>query len=295
MEPSCAVADTPTPAPTATALRRALRMLLRPLVRLLLAHQVTYPALARILKEVYVDVAERDFALPDKAQTDSRVSLLTGIHRKEVHRLRSEGPAPEQVPGSVWLGAQVVARWLAYEEFADSDGHPLPLPRQGDHPGAPSFERLVASVSTDIRPRAVLDEWLRLGIAHLDAADRVCLNTESFVPDQGFEEKAYYFGRSLRDHIEAGARNLQGEGRYLDRSVYYAHLSETSRRELVALAERLAMDALLVVNRRALELQQADAGREDAGARIDFGAFVFHDDAGAQADAGPDDAERAGA
>jgi len=33
-------------------------------------------------------VAERDFALSFKQPTDSRISLLTGIHRKEVARLR---------------------------------------------------------------------------------------------------------------------------------------------------------------------------------------------------------------
>ena len=40
------------------------------------------------LRELYVNVAEHDFALEGKEQTDSRVSLLTGIHRKEVARLR---------------------------------------------------------------------------------------------------------------------------------------------------------------------------------------------------------------
>lgn len=49
-------------------------------------------------------------------------------------------------------------------------------------------------MSKDIRARSVLDEWLRLGIAHLDDQDRVRLNAEAFVPARGFEEKAFYFG-----------------------------------------------------------------------------------------------------
>jgi len=64
----------------------ALRHLLRPLVRLLAARGVTYPTLAELLKETYVDVADRDFRLENNSATDSRVSLLSGVHRKYVRR-----------------------------------------------------------------------------------------------------------------------------------------------------------------------------------------------------------------
>ena len=60
---------------------------------------LTFPALADLLRELYVNVAEYDFALSGKEQTDSRVSLLTGIHRKEVRRLRGAGAPVRLVPG----------------------------------------------------------------------------------------------------------------------------------------------------------------------------------------------------
>ena len=66
---------------TTAILRQALRAVLRPLVRLLLQNQLTYPAFAALLKEVYVELADAEFRLSGKRQTDSRVSLLTGIHR----------------------------------------------------------------------------------------------------------------------------------------------------------------------------------------------------------------------
>ena len=146
--------------------------------------------------------------------------------------------------------------------------------------GLPSFEVLVQSVSKDIRPRAVLDEWLRLGIARVDADQNVCLNVQSFVPDSGFEEKAYYFGRNLRDHIAAGAHNLEGEGEpFVDRSVYYSRLSQASTRELAELAERLGMETMHSVNRRALELQQRDDAEAntdgEAPRRMNFGIYYY--------------------
>ena len=260
-----------------TLLGRALRMLLRPLVRLLLEHQITYPALTGLLKEVYVEVADRDFRLATKRQTDSRVSLLTGVHRKEVSRLRAAQPDEAGAPQSVSLGSAILSRWVGVVDFHGPDGRPLPLPRQATPGGPVSFEALVETVSKDIRPRAVLDEWVRLGIASVDDADRVVLHQEAFVADQGFEEKVWFFGRNLRDHIAAGVHNLGGQGPpLLDRSVYYAGLSRESREHLEALARELGMDALRQVNQRALELQQGDrADPATAEQRINFGVY-FH-------------------
>jgi hypothetical protein len=239
----------------APALVQALRRLLRPLVRLLLAHQVTFPFLAGLLKEVYVDVAEHDFRLEQKAQTDSRVSLLTGIHRKDVRRLRGVSPADAPTPSSVSLGTAIVTRWTTDERWLDEAGRPRPLPRQA--PGrAASFESLVGSVSRDIRPRAVLDEWLRLGVAHLDEAGCVQLDASAFIPSKGFDEKAFYFGRNVGDHIAAGAHNLLGEQPpFVDRSLFYDGLGAESIEELRRMSESEGMRALQTVSRRALALQ----------------------------------------
>jgi len=261
------------------SLLRALRHLLRPLIRLLLQREVTYPLLASILKSVYAEVALRDFPIAGKRQTDSRLSLLTGIHRKDVKRLRREAAARHVAPPSVSLGAQLVGRWTGSHAYLDREGRPRPLPRLGGGRG-PSFESLVASVSKDIRPRAVLDEWLRLGVARLDAEDRVCLHVEAFMPSRGFEEKAYYFGRNLHDHVAAASHNLSGERPpLLERSVYYGGLTHESVAELAKLATRLAMEALQAVNRRALELRKRDAGKRAARLRMNFGSYFFHSDA----------------
>ena len=92
----------PEPGEPPRALLAALERVLRPLVRLLLAHGITFPALSRLLKSVYVQVAERDFALEGKRVSDSRVSLLTGVHRKDVRTLRGEGADESPVPEAVF-------------------------------------------------------------------------------------------------------------------------------------------------------------------------------------------------
>ena len=258
------------------ALVRALRHLLRPLVRLLLSHHITYPLLSNLLKGVYVDMAEAEYSLESKRLSDSRLSLLTGIHRKDIKRLRRECSERYLPPPSVSLGARLVAKWTSEPDFLDETGAPRALSCLPEAAGTPTFERLVASVSKDIRPRAVLDEWVRLGVVEIEEGERVRLRVEAFVPEKGFDEKAHYFGRNIHDHLAAGAHNLSGEGApMLERSVYYDGLRPESVDELAGLSERLAMEALKKVNSRAISLQKKDAASGGARMRINFGSYFF--------------------
>ena len=254
----------------------ALRGLLRPLVRLLIGYQLTYPLLLRLLKSVYVEVAVTDFSVGGAPLSDSRVNLLTGIHRKDIKRLRNEPPEAAQPVASASLGAQLVGAWLGSDRYADADGRPLPLPLKAPAPDQPGFDTLVAEVCRqDIRPRVILDEWIQLGVARLDAGE-VVLNTGAFTPERGFDEKMFFFGKNLRDHIAAGADNIAGgKPPHFDRSVYYDRLSPESVAELKRFAGDLGMEALTRLNRRARALQQSDSARNDAGYRINFGIFHY--------------------
>jgi len=256
------------------ALARAVRAALRPLVRLLIARQLTFPQLASLLKSLYVEVAEQEFPLSGKRQTDSRIHLLTGVHRKDVRRLRGQQKSHEEVPANVSLGAQLVGRWSGLPQFLDSQGLPRPLPLQAED--EPSFESLVRSLSTDIGPRSVLDEWLRLGVVHYDTHGRVVLDQQAFVPQPGLDENLFYLGRNLRDHASAAVHNVLGEGLpVIERSTYYARLRPTSVEEIEALAKARGEAALRAVNQRALELQRRDEGAPEADQRISFGVYFY--------------------
>ena len=67
----------------------ALLKLLRPLVRILLRNGVSHRTFAEIAKWGYVDVAHQEFGLEGRKQSISRVSVLTGLSRKEVMRVRN--------------------------------------------------------------------------------------------------------------------------------------------------------------------------------------------------------------
>ena len=177
-----------TPSPS---LLSALARILSPVARLMLARGVTLPLAVELLKRVYIDVARRDFRLEGKSATDSRISLLTGVHRKDVRRLRELPAAPSELPAKVSFGAQAVARWTTVADFLESSGQPRALPRQA-RAGEASFESLVGGISRDIRPRSLLDEWLRLGIVRREGQGPVL----------------QFFGDAGRSYTVLGTTNL---------------------------------------------------------------------------------------
>ena len=255
----------------------SLRSILRPVVRFLLRTGITYPMLADVLKSLYVGVARDEFVIEGTRQTASRLSLLTGVYRKDIKNIANRDATGDTPPLNATLGAQLVARWAGDPAYLDEAGHPAPLPRLISEGGSRSFEGLVESVSKDIRSRVVLDEWLNLGVARLDPQRRVCLNVGAFVPERGFDEKLFFFGNNVHDHIAAALHNLAGNDvPFFERSVYYDGLVPESIEELTRLCSTLGMDLLQAVNRRAMELEQRDAGRSDTiRQRMNFGVYYF--------------------
>lgn len=265
------------PAGVPPILTAAIAKLLRPLVRLMLHYQITYPQLINMLKAIYVDVAENDFSVNGKRQSDSRINLLTGVHRKDVKRLREETEQTYVQPSSASIGARVIGHWLGAQEYTDDNGEPLPLPLRKTDSSEKSFDELVENVcKQDIRPRVILDEWIRLGVARLEN-DCVTLNTGAFTPEKGFDEKVFFFGKNIQDHLEAGGQNLMGrKPAFFDRSVYYDKLSPASIKQLSELADSLGMQALTQMNKQALKCQEADKVDLDNSFRMNFGVFNYN-------------------
>lgn len=254
----------------------AIGRMLRPLVRLLLSSGITFPAFCDLVKTAYVKVAEEEFKLADKPQTDSRVSLLTGIHRREVNRLRTEPEAELDLSQSASMSALLLTIWSGNPEYLDDQGLPIPLCRLANKGGEKSFESLVQSVSKDFRARVVLDEWLRQGIVMLDDDDKVHMVADAFAQPQGIEEKHFYFGQNINDHLAATVHNLAGiEPPFLERCVYYDRLSAESVKELADSSRVIGMRALHAVNKRAAELQKRDQEKPDANYRVNFGVYNY--------------------
>jgi hypothetical protein len=267
------------------AFLKALERLLGPLVRAAMTFGVTFPLFIRLLKRIYIHTATTESLEADLPVTTSRISVMTGLQRKDIEQIKEQLENNLGPPANVSLGARLIGIWAGAKTFTDGKGRPLPLPRLAGP--RPTFEDLVRNVSSDVRPRAVLDEWLRLGVVEIDDDDRVHLNADAFVPRQGFDELAYYYGRNLRDHIAASSHNLRhADDPMLERAVYYDKLTQESVNELARIAREIGVDALVRINREALRLADADEGKPDADQRMSVGLYFYR---GPDTDRGADD------
>ncbi len=257
---------------------RLLRGLLRPLVRTFIARGLTAPDLYRLLKRLYVDVAHEDFRIDDTAPTDSRISLLTGVHRRDVRTFLEEGDDGwEETRRREAAFATVLGQWLARPELTDADGRPKPLPRSGA-PGA-DFESLVRGVSTDIRPRTVLDELMRQGLVTIGDDGLLHVAPDAVSGPAGEESKLIFFAANVGDHLAAASENLLSEAPpHFERAVFYTRLTESSLDQIEATARTKAQALLEDINRTGATAQEGDRPAADNGGRFRMGIYFYRSD-----------------
>lgn len=262
----------PTDSRSSIVLTSVLR-LLRPAVRLLLRHGVAYPSFAAALKQVFLDVAHDELSRSGRKTTDSALSLLSGVHRRDVRELRASAGRPVAAEsGAMSMASQVVARWLADPTHTDAEGQPLALPRL-------DFDALVAAISTDVRPRAVLDELMRLGLA--EENDRgLCLALPGFVPRRGFAELVGLLEHNVHDHLAAACGNLDGAN-FLEQSVFVDELTAESATQLHAVAAkawRLAFRQVMQEAQKRFEHDRTHAPPPLRTHRVRFGSYFYSAD-----------------
>jgi hypothetical protein len=205
------------------AVAAAVTTLLRPLVRLLLRHGIPYGTFSDIAKRVYVNVAAEEFGIPGRKQSKSRVSILTGLSRKEVLRVsRLSSPDDSGAAERYNRAARVVAGWVRDPRFNPEGGHPADLPFDGD---GPTFRELVKTYSGDAPGRAVLDELRRVGTVELTPDGKIRLLERSYIPRTGEIDKLGILGVDTSYLIATIDHNIRrADAPYFQRKVCYDNL-----------------------------------------------------------------------
>jgi hypothetical protein len=250
---------------------------MRPLVRTLIARGVTAPAFYRLLKRVYVEVAHDAFRIDDEPPTDSRIALLTGVHRRDVRAILEAGDEGwEAARRKTATFATVLGRWLARPDLAGEDGHPLPLPRSGA--AGRDFDSLVREVSTDIRPRTVLDELVRQGLV-TEGEDGLLRVAETPAAGPGSDaDRLVFFAANVGDHLAAASENLLSDAPpFYERAVFYTRLTDASLDRIEAEARSRAQALLEEINRESAALQAADRAAPDNTARYRLGVYFYRE------------------
>jgi len=146
--------------PTATLSIRLVERLLTPVIRLCLKRSILIGDFYQLTKRLYVRLAEEEIRKSTDKINASRVSILTGLYRRDVMRLLNTPDEP--ISPSEPLLAKVIGQWERDPRFAHANGSPRVLGCEGKRS---EFHQLVRAVSRNINPSTVLFELERNGAA----------------------------------------------------------------------------------------------------------------------------------
>lgn len=239
-----------------------LEQLLAPLARLLVSRGIQFREAAETFKRAYLAAANAA-----GATTDSRVSIVTGLQRRDVARLRSGGRGPKV--RRTGLG-QIVKGWHDDPAYCDRDGIPRPVPRLGP---APSFESLVRTLRKDVHPRSVLDVLVTKDAVTWDQEADTVVPKASKMEMSSSLSQMETLGGNLGDHAAAAVENVLGKGRFFDRALEYEGLTDEDVKALSARFDREMMSLLQDLNADAAE-RRARAG-DDGRHRVRFGGYGY--------------------
>ena len=251
----------------------AIRSVLEPLVRLAVARGVRHAQFDALVKELYVQAARDAHPGVPLHRSVSRVSITTGLPRREVTRLSdaaSAAPPLKKSPANF-----LFARWLTDPRFS-RDGQPIPrLPYTGPHP---SFQSLAESVSRDVKPRTHLEELVRLGLARWDEADdSVTLLKTKFVPSSDEKQMFDFLGENVGDHLAAAVANvLTQPPPFLEQAMFADELSVASVDRVRPLASehwgRIVQSLVPVLRALIAEDRESDRPRDQ---RLRLGMYLY--------------------
>lgn len=165
------------------------RRVLRPLVRILVRAGVRYDEVLELLRRVFVETAVRDGLGDGVPLTRSRISISTGVPRRDVDRfIDKEDELPPVGKSMTRTLMEVLHKWHTDPQFVGPYGIPLEL--EMNSPKGRSFKELVYFVNPAVNPKDALDELIRLqavvwsGDTHFRAVSRALKPVEEMSPAQ---------------------------------------------------------------------------------------------------------------
>lgn len=188
----------PIPSPSNSIIRE----LLKPAVRLALRRGVKIQALVAELKAALLDEAERELARLRDTPTASKLSVMTGLQRRDIKRI-DEQSHNNSGTQHLDLITRIIGAWTQAESFSRG-GSPRQLTYNG---GEGDFSDLVRSVSQDLNPSTVLFELERLSLVKRDG-DTLTLTVNSYQITGDLDDAYALISGDIRNLIEAVERNI---------------------------------------------------------------------------------------
>lgn len=186
------------------ALGVTLRLMLRPIVRFCFRHALKVQEFGELARMAFFEVAKEEMEALGKPANASRLSISTGLTRREVTRMAQEEPSAEP---SMNLLTRIIGKWQSHPDYSSKKGGPRALSAEGKES---EFAELVRSVSQDLNPYTILFELERVGAIKRDDKT-VTLASDVYVPTASVEEGFRILSRDISDLIGSVEGNVVGQ------------------------------------------------------------------------------------
>lgn len=236
--------------------------LFKAFARLTVARGILFPDLLERLKIHYIEAAR---SMSKGKVTDSRLSLLTGLQRRDIVRLR-ETNTDQRKPSHL---ANLLALWQTDADY----GATKMLAKNGP---PPSFEALARLVRRDVHPRTMLDALVATGTVMITDNDTVKLLKTSYQPLSGSEDQLAYLAKNMGDHLEAATDNVLGHTPpHFERAVHYSSLTADQITTLKAEFDAGQMALLERLSQTAADMKKSPSGVTQH--RFRAGGYFYHE------------------
>ena len=253
--------------------------ILVPLAKVMLRFGVSHQSFVEWSKIAFIEAARQSDSIKHKKQPNTAISIVTGLHRKDVQRLiKTDSSQEDSASNQTNRLLRVVQGWLRDTDFSSS-GKPMLLPFEGEK----SFTELNRRYSGDMKPKAMLEELEKNGMIAVDENKMVKLISMQFIP-KGDIGKMEILGFDAAAMIQTINRNLdlQTQESLFQKKVYYDNLPKSILPEFKNLVNQKSMQLLLELDHFLKQYDgdfsgQAIEPKEKMGAGV--GIFYFDKEA----------------
>jgi len=189
----------------------AFRHLMVPLVRILVRSGIPFREFLDVVRDVYVRVAFDEFSRAGRPASVARVSIATGVTRKQIAEIvGSEDRLRRALESNAKALARLLQGWHNDPEFTGPYGFPRELFFEADPSGAPTFADLVGRYATGLPPQVLLDELLAVKTAvYVPETGMIRVLKRTFIPEDMAPEQIEVFARGVRRYVETIDHNLR--------------------------------------------------------------------------------------
>jgi hypothetical protein len=260
-------------APGTQIIAFTLRMLLLPVVRFCLRRAVKFQEFSSIAREIFIEAARRELLAKDASASTSRLSVVTGLTRREVDRLVKSAPAAAEEQNLI---IKVLGQWNGDRGFLDAHGNPKTLTFEGLES---QFAKLVGLVSKDLNHHTVLFEMERLGFV-VRQEDKVKLVIPAYITRENAKEGAQMLGSDVEDLVRAVETNVLESVKlpHLHARTEYDNIAPEKlpeiQRWLLEFGKKVHTEARKFLSRFDMDINPAVRSTKP-GARVKVGTFSF--------------------